>query len=433
MTFKKISVFTATALVVANMIGTGVFTSIGFQLVEIKNPTAILLLWITGGILALSGAFSYAEIATIIKKSGGEYTYLKEIFSPLLGFLAGWVSLTVGFAAPVALSAIAVVSYFPYGELNPVVIGIILVAIITAIHSVSLQSSASFQNSSTLLKLLLIVGLIVLGLWQQSEVNTQFHTENLSVDIFSSAFAIALIYVSYAYSGWNAAVYITEEFKNPKKSLLTALVGGTVLVTVLYTLLQFVFLKQVPIAELAGKVEVGAIVARKMLGPAIGNHFSFAISLLLISGISAMIWVGPRVTAAMAIDFSIWQFFGLRKKGIPVRALWLQFAITAGLLITGTFEEILIYCGFLLTVSSMLTVSGLFILRLKRKAVYQQSEVFKSPLFPLFQIIFILFSFSMIIFTFMEKPMEALIGTANLLIGGTIFFADSFLRKNNNL
>ena len=410
---QKIGAVTAVAIVVANMIGTGVFTSLGFQLQEIGSPMVILILWVLGGILALSGAFSYAEVGTTIRKSGGEYIFLTEIFSPFLGYLAGWISLTVGFAAPVALSAIAAIEYYPFFELSPVWSSILLVCIITLIHSVSLKSSSLFQNISTLLKVLLIIVLIVIGLLKVPSASNTMVQDNFFEELLSPAFAIALIFVSYSYSGWNAAVYITEEFKNPKKSLTNALIGGTVIVTVIYTLLQYIFLKHVDVSELVGQVNVGALAATKMLGEEVGNVFSLAISLLLISGISAMVWVGPRVTASMAEHHHLWRFFRKGTNGIPVKALWLQCGITSLMLVTGTFEQILIYCGFLLTASSMLTVMGVF--KLRKETI--EVDAFRSPAFPLFQIVFILFSLAMIIFAFIDRPMEAFVGMANVGIG----------------
>jgi len=427
----KVSTLTAVALVIANMIGTGVFTSLGFQLKDINDPMAVLILWVIGGLLALSGAFSYAEIGTVFKKSGGEYLYLSKMYSPFIGYLAGWVSLTVGFAAPVALSAIAVMAYFPYAELNPVWSSIALVALITALHTFDLRTSARFQNGSTLLKVLFIVVLIAIGLWMPGfDGNTYLEPPKAS-SLISSSFAIALIYVSYAYSGWNAAVYITEELKNPKKSLTYALIGGTLFVTVIYTLLQFVFLKHVPVPELVGQVDVGTIAATKIMGRDMGDLFGLGISLLLISGISAMTWVGPRVTAAMAQDILFWRFLQNGTNEIPKKALWLQFVITALLLLSGTFEQILIYCGFLLTLSSMLTVCGVFYLRFKKKYLYADNEIFKSPLFPVFQVIYIIFALGILVFTFTERPMEATLGTGNLALGALTWYIGKRIKLNS--
>lgn len=427
---SKITTLTGLALVVANMIGTGAFTSLGFQLKDLHNPTIILILWALGGVIALSGAFSYAEIGTHITRSGGEYAFLTRLFHPIIGYLSGWISITVGFAAPIALSAMAFVAYFPFFNLNPKWTSIAVVAIITLIHTRSLDVSSKFQNVSTFLKIVLIVALICIGIWQAPTFdNHRFLTNSDFSNLISPAFAIALIYVSYSYSGWNAAAYITEEFKNPKKSLPMALIGGTVLVTLLYTLLQYVFLKHVPIPELQGKLEVGTIAMNRMLGEDFGKMFGLAISLLLVSGISAMVWVGSRVTSSIAKDHPFWKYFKTKNNNIPRRALWLQFTISALLILTGTFEQILIYCGILLTISSMATVIGVFKLRYRYSK--PPTDNYKSPMFPLFQIIFITLSLWMIIYAFMNSPFEILVGFGNILVGLITYLVS--VRINNNL
>ncbi|OZV69697.1 APC family permease [Winogradskyella aurantia] len=426
----KISTLTGIALVVANMIGTGVFTSLGFQLKDLQNPTIILILWVLGGLIALSGAFSYAEIGTHIQRSGGEYAFLTKLFHPLVGYLSGWISITVGFAAPIALSAMAFVAYFPYFNLNPKWTSIILIAIITLIHTKNLALSSKFQNISTLFKIGIIVILIFIGIWlEPSFDNTGFLSSSDYSNLISPAFAVALIYVSYSYSGWNAAAYITEEFKNPKKALPIALIGGTLIVTVLYALLQYVFLKHVPIPELKDQLNVGTIALNKMIGDDYGRLFGLAISLLLVSGISAMVWVGSRVTSSIAKDHRFWNYFKAKKNNIPQSALWLQFGISALLILTGTFEQILIYCGILLTISSMATVTGVFKLRYQQKK--EQTDRFRSPLFPLFQLIFILLSLWMIIYAFINSPFEVVVGFGNILIGFITYWWSNKLKFNH--
>lgn len=426
----KITTLTGLALVVANMIGTGAFTSLGFQLKDLSNPTVVLMLWVLGGLIALSGAFSYAEIGTNITRSGGEYAFLSKLFHPLIGYLSGWISITVGFAAPIALSAMAFVAYFPFFDLDPKWTSIAVVAILTFIHTRNLNVSSKFQNISTFFKVVLIIALIGIGVWLEPTFDTtRFLSSSDYSNFISPAFAVALIYVSYSYSGWNAAAYITEEFKNPKKSLPIALIGGTLLVTLLYTLLQYVFLKHVPIPELKGQLDVGTIAMNKMLGTDFGKIFGLAISLLLVSGISAMVWVGSRVTSSIAKDHTFWNFFKIKKGNIPQRALWLQFAISALLILTGTFEQILIYCGILLTISSLATVLGVFKLRYQNKKM--QTNSYKSPLFPLFQLIFITLSLWMIVYAFINSPFEILVGLGNILLGLATYLVS--IRMNNNL
>ncbi|MDR1258439.1 MAG: amino acid permease [Tannerellaceae bacterium] len=416
----KIGAFTGLSIVVANMIGTGAFTSLGFQTEELHNTFSILSLWILGGVLALSGAFSYAEVGTVIRKSGGEYAFLSHIYHPFVGYLSGWISLTVGFAAPVALSAIAFMEYLPLEVAYPRITGILLIAGITLVHSYNLKSSSTFQNISTSFKILLILALIITGMVAAGGTDNAIDLRpSYLSEVTSAAFAVSLIYVSYSYSGWNAAAYISEEFRNPRRSLPIALIGGTLLVTTLYTLLQYVFLKHIPPAELTGSINLGYIAVDRMLGQGFAGFFGSAISLLLISGISAMVWVGPRVTASIAGEHALWRYFRNNAKGMPVKALWLQFAISALLLVTGTFEQIMIYCGILLTISTLLVVTGVFILRRRNPA----GTGYKSPLFPLFQVIFIAISLWMIAFALVHNPYETLIGLINLAVGGATYFA----------
>lgn len=415
------------AIVVANMIGTGAFTSLGFQLKDLDNVPVILTLWVTGGILALAGAFSYAEMGTAIKKSGGEYAFLSEIYGPLVGYLSGWISLTVGFAAPIALSAIAVIEYFPYGKVNVQWAGIVLIALITSVHTHNLKTSSKFQNIGTFLKVAFIVGIVLFGLFVPASAKTYMGFGSTYFnEIGSASFAVALVYVSYSYSGWNAAAYITEEFKKPTKSLPMALLGGTLLVTILYVLLQYIFLRHVPINELKGQIDVGAIAATKLLDQDFGNFFGLAIALLLISGISAMVWVGPRVTSSMAKDYRLYNYFQTIKEEIPKKALWFQFIISSVLILTGTFDQILIYCGVLLSISSLLVVFGVFKLR-KTKTI--DKEVFKSPLYPFFQILYILLSLWMIIFVLLNNTWEAIAGLGNLLLGLGTYYLNKKLFK----
>jgi len=424
----RISTLAGVAIVMANMIGTGAFTSLGFQLKELHDPIAVLTLWLLGGLLAISGAFSYAEVGTAIRKSGGEYTFLSQMYHPLIGYLSGWVSLTVGFAAPIALAAIAFTAYFPLEGVNLKWVAILLLAGITLVHTKSLRVSSRFQIISTLFKLIVMAFIILSGLalTPHSDASLKMTTNYLS-EIKSSAFAIALIYVSYSYSGWNAAAYISEEFKNPRKSLPISLIGGTVIVTLLYTLLQMVFLKHTPFTELVGQIEVGEIATSKMFGEPVGRIFSITISLLLVSSISAMVWVGPRVTSSMASQHKFWNYFKTTDNEIPKRALWLQSIISFFLIVTGTFEQIMIYCGVLLTLSTMLVVWAVFILRFKKH--YKNIDAYRSPLFPLFQILYLLLSIWMIAYAIISHPLETTIGLLNLFIGFTTYYIGKRMQK----
>lgn len=403
----------------ANMIGTGVFTSLGFQLPDIRNTAALLLLWVLGGLFALAGAFSYAEIGTAINRSGGEYTFLSKIYHPIIGYLSGWISITVGFAAPVALAAIAVSKYASQAGFRSAYLGALIVIAISVVHSFNLRVSAAFQNLSTVFKVVFILAFIAAGISiGAAPENAISYVTSAKAEFLSAAFAISLIYVTYAYSGWNAAAYITEEFRSSRTDLPRALIGGTVVVTVLYTLLQYVFLRHAPYEALVNQVEVGAIAASNMFPASVSALFSGIISLLLVSSISAMVWVGPRVTSKMSEDYRLWSFLRFNGNNIPVKAIWFQAAISIALLLTGTFEQILVYCGMLLNISSALVVLGVFVVRRRQ----QFSTVYRSPGFPLWQLFFLLMSLWMIVFAVLYKPLETLIGLSNLGVGVITYF-----------
>ena len=420
----KIGWATAAAIVVANMVGTGVFTTLGLQLSSLEHVSVILLLWVIGGVVALCGAFTYAEIATRLPKSGGEYHFLSRIYHPFLGYLSGWVSITVGFAAAIALAAMAIGSYVAtflgWSGSTVATVSILMVALV---HSFDIRQSSRFQNILTGLKVLLVLILIVSGLLLPAAAdNALVLSETFRFswsDIWQPVVAVSLVYVIYAFSGWNAAAYLTEEIRTPQRNLPRALLGGTILVSVLFFLLQVAFLRQAPAALLAGKVEVGQVVASLMFGDIGGRIISFLIAGLLIAGISAMIWVGSRVTRAMAGDYQMWQYFARdNQRGVPVRAIWLQAAISVFLVSTSSFEQVLLYSGFVLQLFTILTVIGLF--RLRRQKVGEKGA-WHSPLFPWVQFIFLFFNVIVLFFLLIDKPFESLLGMLNLAAGALSF------------
>lgn len=422
---QKIGSLTGISIVVANMVGTGAFTSLGFQLEALSNTNTILSLWILGGVVALCGAFSYAEIGTDIKKSGGEYTFLSQIYHPVIGYLSGWISLTVGFAAPIALATMAFTEYLPIKTGYPKLIGICLVVLITLVHSRSLNISSVFQNISTFLKVFFILVFIAIGVILPADDTATAinYDKSYLLEIGSAAFAINLIYVSYSYSGWNAAAYITEEFRNPRKSLPRALIGGTLIVTVIYTLLQYTMLKHAAFSDLAGKLNVGSICVEQMLGSFPAKIFSGIISLFLVSGISAMVWIGARVTSSIAKDHSLWHVFKSKEGAVPVKALYLQCGISIFLILTGSFSQVMMYCGMLLNISTLMVVLGVVLRRYRNKRNnIPVKDNFKSPLFPCMQIFFIIVSLSMILFVVGNDFKASMVGVTNLVLGLITYF-----------
>jgi APA family basic amino acid/polyamine antiporter len=420
---QQVGWITAASIVVANMIGTGVFTSLGFQLRDIQNTWSIILLWSIGGLFSLLGAFSYAEIGTRLPKSGGEYYFLSRLYHPMVGYLSGWISLTVGFAAPIALAAIALGRYTQkFAGIDATWIAIACILLISIIHSISLRQSSRFQNAFTLFKMLLLLFVVITAFVVPGQENSIDLSSGWQQEIILPSFAVALVFVTYSYSGWNAAAYIVDEIRDPVRNLPRALIIGTAVVAVLYVFLQIGFLRQAPLSDLQNKVEIGQVVAERMFGVAGGRWISSIIGFLLISSISAMVWVGPRVTRAMANDYRLWQFLAAdNKQGIPIRAIWLQAGLSIGLILTGSFEQVLLYSGFILQLSTTLTVAGVFILRYREGNGHNN---YRSPGFPVLQILYLVISCWILIFLLIDQPQESLWGLINLGIGALTFWID---------
>lgn len=423
---KAIGLSTATCIVVANMIGTGVFTSLGFQVVDIKSGFTLLFLWMVGGIFALCGALSYGELGAAMPYSGGEYYYLSRIYHPAIGFLSGWVSVTVGFAAPIAAAAMALGAYFKnvFPLISSTAIALAVVIGVSVIHSRNKAFGSNFQQIFTILKVLLIVVLIVCGFFlaQPQQLGFLPSTEDVGL-IFSSPFAISLVYVTYSYSGWNAAVYLASEVEEPEKNLPRSLIFGTVIVMGLYLLLNFIFLYTTPINELANKEEIGIIAANNIFGSFGAKIMGTLISFGLISSISSMVLAGPRVTQAIGEDIPLFKMLARKNsQGIPYLAILLQLFIVTVLILTSSFKAVLIYLGFTLTLSSFITVLGVFVYRFRYPEAPRPYQTWGYPFTPL---IFLGISLWMLVYLMMDKPVESLTGMATLLVGLIVYFVAS--------
>lgn len=416
---SKISWKTAAGLVIANMIGTGVFTSLGFQLAEVQNTWSILLLWIIGGAMALIGAFTYAELGTHFRKTGGDYIFLSEAIHPSIGYLYAWVSLTVGFSAPIAIAAMAMNGYLGPLFGDSIYPGLFFLLAVPLSHIFSVSRSAKFQNAFTLIKIAFVLILIILGFAFASTLETSsFDLSNSwQKEVIMPGFAVSLIYVFYAYTGWNSAAYIIEEVDEPKKNLPKALIWATFSVMVVYVLLQLVFLKHASITQLSGKVEVADIAFGNLFGPTGALWVSFFIGVQLIATISGYAWIGPRVTYAMAKDFHLWKPLSIvNSNGIPVRAIILNTGISLVLFLSGSFEQIMLYAGFVLQLMGTITVYSS--LKIKNQTG------FKSPLKPWIQYIYIIFSTGVMVYLFWDRPWESIAGLGIVGLGFLIYLFD---------
>ncbi len=408
---------TAAMLVVASMVGTGVFTTTGFLLGDIGSKPAALVAWVVGGVLALCGALAYAELGAALPRNGGEYQLLSRIYHPAVGFLAGLTSLIVGFAAPIAACAIAFGKYLhaalPAVPEKPVAVALVLA--LTLLHSLRTATGARAQDYLTYAKLGLIGAFLLAGLTGDLSHFGEPARAPLVEVVTSSAFAIGLFWISFSYTGWNAAAYMAGELRDPARSLPRATVLGTLTVTALYVALNAVFMASAPTEQLAGKLEVGQVSATALLGPSAGRAFALLIALGLVATTGAYTLTGPRVAEAMGRDFPKLAWLSVRapERG-PVRALVAQAALALLLILTASYDVLLTAVGFVLSSWAGLTVVGVIVLRIKEPALPRPYRVLGYPFTPL---LFAALTAWMILRPVFDRPIILLWGGLALAIG----------------
>ncbi len=428
---RRLGFFPVYNIVVANIIGAGIFTTSGLLMGSLGNVTVLISIWVLGGLIALCGALSYSELGAAMPRAGGEYTFLSEIFHPSVGFLSGWVSFIAGFSAPIAASAIGFSEYFyraypqiaelsllagwttPDGIKKILAVGVIL--LFTGIHARGLSFGAIIQNILTILKIGLLVALIIAGFWLGKGDWSHFSQhEPFLFDLGGwKTSGLALLWVMFAYSGWNAATYIGSEVKNPERNIPRALIFGTLSVMAIYFLLNLFFIYAVKPADMKGVVSIGGLAVGNAFGPRAETVVSLLISFALFSSLSAYLILGPRVYYAMSRDgyfFKSISKIAARSK-VPARAILLQGGLSVIMVVSGTFDQILTYMGFALGLFPILAVAGIFRLR-KMNPTYM-----KMPGFPVVQIIFLLASLGMLMLSFFERPVESGIALGTVLLG----------------
>jgi APA family basic amino acid/polyamine antiporter len=441
---RKLGLFPVTNIVIANIIGAGIFTTSGFIMDYLNNPLLMLTLWFIGGVIAFCGAMAFGELGATFPEAGGEYIFITKLFNPLLGFLSGWLSLIVGFSAPIAASAIGFSEYFylafpslqsylhPTGFLSPAmfkkIFAITLILVFTIIHSRGIVFGSRVQNILTILKVLLIAGLIVAG-FTFGKGSFQ-HFENVGEMQFSfsgwKSIGLSLMFVMFAYSGWNSATYIGSEIKSPQKVIPGSLLISTGIVVVLYFLFNLFFIYALSPDEIKGVPEIAGVAAGKAFGPIAESVISLFISFALVSSLSAFIILGPRVYYSMAQEGYFFKFAAKvhSKHKVPVGAILLQSSIAIILVISGTFEQILVYMGFSLGIFPILAVLGVFKLRMSGKSAL------KLKGFPVLHIIFIVTGVTILVLAFLERPIESSIAILTALSGIPVFYWFKRQRKN---
>jgi APA family basic amino acid/polyamine antiporter len=404
----------ATALVVASMVGSGVFTTGGFLLESLQSPWLVLLAWLVGGVIAACGALSYGALARRFPESGGEYLFLSRTLHPGAGHIAGWISLLVGFSAPLAAAAYGFGEYLsPWLLANtPQLTGTLLLCAVAALHGFHGPAGAWLQTFAVVFKLGLMATFVLLA-WPRLTIAPI--TSPASEGFASSVFFSSLIWVSFSYSGWNAAVYLGGEVLDPQRNLPRALLLGAGLVTVLYLALNTAFVFSAAPTALAGKPDIGRAAAFALGGPAWADFLTLLVALALSLSASAMMMAGPRVYARMAQDGFLPAWFSIHESGAPRRAMFLQCIIALVLLWSAGFKELLTYIGFTLGISTAATVYGLIRLRLREG---RELPVVGWPWAPL---LYLLAVVAMTISAMIRQPSESLWGLATIAAGWLIW------------
>ena len=421
---RRLGVFPATNIVVANMIGAGIFTTSGLLLDQLGDARLLLALWLAGGVLALLGALCYGELGAALPRAGGEYAYLAELFHPLLGFLTGWVSFFVGFSAPLAASALGVSVYLgrawpqllAHGDpaLLTKAIAVVVIGALAAVHLRGVEFGARVQNILTVGKIALIAALIAAGF-----ALGRGSLGHLGAAAAPAGFAgwravgLSLMWIMFAYSGWNAAAYVGSEIREPARSLPRSLLVGTGIVTLLYLGLNLLYVYALPPAEMRSVIAVGGAAASRLFGGVAETVVSALIAFALVSSVSALILLGPRVYYAMARDGYLWRAVARvdPRTRAPSTAIAVQCLIAAVMVLTGTFEQILTYMGFCLGIFPIVAVAG--VVKLRRAGALP----FRMPAYPLPPLVYAAVSLAMLVLAYVERPVESSIAVATVLAG----------------
>ena len=415
---KYLGTYSAIFLVIASMLGTGILTTTGIILSLVKSPTAALWVWILGGSLALIGAWCYGELARLVPRNGGEATILRELFSPILGEVAGLTSFVVGFAACNAASSLAFVDYLneaiPGLNLSPQIVACLVLILITGLHGLLGPMGLRIQTILATAKFALLFGLVLYGLLFTTPLAEHFQVaSSLPPAEFGSAWGQAMMLVMFAYSGWNAAIYVAGEIYEPARNVRRILILGSTTIALLYVAVNVVLLSRIPTQELEGVRPVIAALVKHLFGPETASLFSGLVAFALLSSLGVSAFLGPRVLAAM-LDW-INKEASHKNTHTPVSSglVWLQGGLSILMVLTGSFVQILTIMGFLLGLFPILSILCLY-----RKTDANHGWQFSLSRYA-FAPIFILVSSVILVLGAFNSPKE--VALALLLVAGFYF------------
>jgi amino acid transporter len=419
-TAPPLGFFSLVCLIIANMIGAGVFTTSGFALSDLGSPNRVVAAWIVGGVIALCGAVSYAGLVRRMTESGGEYLFLTRVVHPVAGFIAGWVSLLAGFTGALAFAALTFETYaFPTRPdwLPPGVAAGAMVIAAAFLHGIRVPTGAVSQNIAVVLKLILITGFLAFSGFVAMSEGPAPAPQN--VGPFSLAvFAGSLVWISLSYSGFNAAVYVAGEAKDAQRNAPRALLVGTLIVTVVYVALNAAFVYLPPAEAVAGREDVAAAAAQAIGGETAAFFIRIITVLALVTSVFSLVMAGPRVYARMADDGVFPKFFRFSGDGPPTAAIFGQAILGILVIALSDLRGLLGYLGFTLSMSAALSVASLFIVA-KREG-RQAIQVLGYPFTPLFYV------FATLILAGIagwRDPVQLLAAVATIVSGSVVYYA----------
>jgi APA family basic amino acid/polyamine antiporter len=439
---RQIGFAGATALVISNMIGTGIFATTGFMAGDLGSAPVILACWIVGALFALAGALSYSELGVNFPNSGGEYVYLTRAFGPEWGFMTGWVSFFAGFSAPIAAAALAFSDYLGYffpglkQSSAPLVIGSgalslrlgggqlmasALIAVFTVLNCFGVGRITRLQTVLTATKVIVVVGFVILGfaIGTGNWGHFSMPAVRTSTSSLPAQFIVSLLWVMVGYSGWNAATYVAEEVRQPERTLPAAIAAGTLTVTVLYAALNMVFIYATPLEKMKGVLAIGSLSAENLFGREIGGTFALLMALAIVSTVNAMVIVGPRVYFAMARNKAFFPAAANvhERWRTPVNAIVSQ-GLCAVVMTLTSFPGLIIYIGMSLTLFTVLAVASLFIFR--RQSGWQRLGAV-SFAWPLIPASYILVGTCMMVYGVISQPQASLTALATVAVGALVY------------
>jgi basic amino acid/polyamine antiporter, APA family len=438
----RLGVWSAAALVVSNMVGTGIFTTTGFLAGDLGEPALVIGIWVAGALFALAGALCYSELGINFHVSGGEYVYLREAYGPVWGFLSGWVSFFAGFSAPIAAAALAFAGYLAFlvpwlgsapalsGELAGIdwqvgpaqLVAAGLILLLTLVNGLGLALVARVQNVLTAIKVLVIVAFVLFGFFAGNGAWSHFQasTNRLSTTPIGAQFAISLFWLMFAYSGWNAATYVAGELRDPRRTLPRALIVGTIAVALMYLALNVLFIFALSLESMKGEVAVGALAASRLFGPEVAGAFGVLMALAIVATVNAMMAIGPRVYHAMALDGAFLRFAGRLspQSRVPFAAVLTQ-GVCAALMTFTSFPQLVTYIGFCLTFFTVLAVASLFVFR--RRPGWQRLPIV-SLAFPLVPASYLAIGAWTMAYGFMLRPAISALAVLTLVAGGAVYY-----------